>query len=159
MTLLSKDVAKSHQNIVGDDEDADIEIKLEAAEQAATAYLNRNVYGSQADLDAAIEGAPAACSAARQAHEAALAAAMAIENAADRAAALMGAHERFDATSIDNIRIYRGMVITSAIKAAILLIFGQLYENREDVIVGLSAVELPGGAKSLLRPLRIGVGL
>lgn len=159
MTLLSKEVAKSHQNIVGDDEDADIEIKLEAAEQAAAAYLNRNVYATQADLDAAISAAPAACAAARQAHEAAVSAAMAIENSTDRAATLLGAHTRFDAASIDNIRIYRGIVITSAIKAAILLIFGKLYENREDVVVGVTVSELPGGAKSLLRPLRIGVGL
>lgn len=159
MTLLSKDVAKSHQNIVGDDEDADIEIKLEAAEQTATSYLNRNVYASQGALDAAISGAPAAFAAARQAHEAAVAAAMAIEDACERAAALLGAHERFDSASIANIRIYRGIVLTSAIKAAILLIFGHLYENREDVVIGLAVAELPGGAKALLRPLRIGSGL
>lgn len=47
------------------------------------------------------------------------------------------------------------MVVNAAILAAILLTTGHLYANREDVVVGVSAVEIPGGAKSLLRPHRI----
>lgn len=41
------------------------------------------------------------------------------------------------------------------IKAAITLIIGHLYEHRENVIVGTSAVELPEGALALLWPHRI----
>lgn len=40
-------------------------------------------------------------------------------------------------------------------KAAILLTVGHLYANREDVIVGKGAVELPRGAKSFLDQIRI----
>lgn len=43
------------------------------------------------------------------------------------------------------------ILINPAIRAGVLLIFGHLYAHRETVIVGVSAVELPMGAKSLLR--------
>jgi uncharacterized phiE125 gp8 family phage protein len=49
--------------------------------------------------------------------------------------------------------------IPGAIKAAILLQLGRLYENREDVIVGTSAVKLPiGAAEWLLRQYRVALG-
>lgn len=51
------------------------------------------------------------------------------------------------------------MVVTDAIRAAILLTAGHLYANREDVVVGVSAAQLPSGAKSLLYPKRISPGL
>ena len=47
------------------------------------------------------------------------------------------------------------MIVNDAINAAILLIVGHLYANREDVIVGVAAYQLPGGAKSILNPYRI----
>ncbi|WP_312417760.1 head-tail connector protein [Comamonas sp.] len=51
------------------------------------------------------------------------------------------------------------MVVNYAIKAAMLLILGHLYSNREDVVAGASVVQLPGGARSLLRPHRITHGV
>lgn len=42
------------------------------------------------------------------------------------------------------------IVINDAIKAAMLLILGHLYANREDVVVGVSANALPMGSRSLL---------
>ncbi|MYM31489.1 phage gp6-like head-tail connector protein [Duganella sp. CY15W] len=159
MSLISMDVAKSHLRVVGSDEDADIELKLQAAEQAASAYLNRNLYVDQAALNAALESAPGAFAAACEAHRTAIDAANALSDDAQRGMALLGAHERFDAANLASILIYRGMVANSAIKAAILLTLGHLYENREDAVVGLVITELPAGARSLLRPYRIGVGL
>jgi uncharacterized phiE125 gp8 family phage protein len=41
------------------------------------------------------------------------------------------------------------------IKAAILLTVGHLYANREAVVVGTIASELPMGVRSLLSPLRV----
>lgn len=41
------------------------------------------------------------------------------------------------------------------IKSAILLMVGHLYEHREDVIIGVSAVPVPRGANDLLWPRRI----
>ena len=44
------------------------------------------------------------------------------------------------------------------IKAAILLIFGHLFENHEDVVMG-SAQAIPMGSQYLLQPLRVGMGV
>ena len=52
-----------------------------------------------------------------------------------------------------------GIVINPAIQAALLLICGHLYANREDVVVGVSATQLPNGAQYLLQPYRIGMGV
>lgn len=51
------------------------------------------------------------------------------------------------------------MIVNDAINAAVLLITGHLYANREDVIVGAAAYQLPGGAKSILNPYRINPGV
>lgn len=51
------------------------------------------------------------------------------------------------------------MVIQDDIVAAILLILGMLYENREDTVIGETVVGLPNGARALLWPHRIGLGV
>lgn len=52
------------------------------------------------------------------------------------------------------------IVSNSAIVAAILLIIGHLFQNREEVVVGGgSPVQLPMGAHSLLWPHRCGIGV
>jgi uncharacterized phiE125 gp8 family phage protein len=45
--------------------------------------------------------------------------------------------------------------VPASIRAAILLIIGHLYQNRENVVVGRTPVELPQGAESLLNAYRI----
>lgn len=50
------------------------------------------------------------------------------------------------------------MVVNAAIQAAILLILGHLYANREEVITGTIATEIPRGSRSLLWPHRINPG-
>jgi uncharacterized phiE125 gp8 family phage protein len=45
--------------------------------------------------------------------------------------------------------------VPAPIKAAIKLITGSLYQNREHVIVGQTAIEMPWAAEALLRPYRI----
>jgi len=49
--------------------------------------------------------------------------------------------------------------VPGPIKAAILLRLGQLYEHREDVIVGTTALALPNGAEFLLRQYRVALGM
>lgn len=51
------------------------------------------------------------------------------------------------------------MVATYAIKAAILLICGHLFANREDVVTGLQSHAMPNGSRDLLRPHRRSQGL
>lgn len=45
--------------------------------------------------------------------------------------------------------------VPSSIKAALLLIIGHLYENREDVVVGRQVNQLPSGSRYLLDPYRL----
>ena len=52
-----------------------------------------------------------------------------------------------------------GIVINAAITAAMLLIAGHLYANREDVVSGVSVAQLPSGAQHLLQPYRVGRGV
>lgn len=51
------------------------------------------------------------------------------------------------------------MVSNKQIQAACLLILGHLYANREDVVTGTIATELPKGSVALLTPHRIGWGV
>ena len=51
------------------------------------------------------------------------------------------------------------MVVNDAIRAAILLLVGHLYRNREDVITGTIATKMPMGVHALLWPHRIGLGV
>jgi hypothetical protein len=51
------------------------------------------------------------------------------------------------------------IVVTKAITAACLLILGNLYANREDVVVGATVSDLPQGSRSLLSPYRVGLGV
>ena len=52
-----------------------------------------------------------------------------------------------------------GIAINPAIQAALLLIVGHLYANREDVLAGVSVAQLPNGSQSLLQPYRSGMGV
>lgn len=51
------------------------------------------------------------------------------------------------------------MVATYAIKAAILLMCGHLYANREDVVAGMQSFAMPHGSRDLLRPHRRSQGI
>ena len=51
------------------------------------------------------------------------------------------------------------MIATYAVKAAILLICGHLFSNREDVVTGLQSYAMPMGSRDLLRPHRKVQGL
>lgn len=46
------------------------------------------------------------------------------------------------------------IVCTDMVRAGILFILGDLYTNREDVVTGTIATQLPTGARSCLRLLR-----
>ena len=46
------------------------------------------------------------------------------------------------------------MVATYSVKAAMLLICGHLFANREDVVVGAQSFAMPNGSRDLLRPHR-----
>ena len=109
LALVTLAQAKDHLRVSSPDEDADISLKLSAATEQAVIYLDRAVYATDADLQAA----------------------MAAGTAGDMP-----------------------MVCSDMVRAGILLILGDLYANREDVITGTIATQLPTGAAACLRPLR-----
>ena len=53
MNLVTLEQAKAHLRVDGKDDDADIQLKLNAATEMAVTFIDRAVYASQADLDAA----------------------------------------------------------------------------------------------------------
>jgi len=106
--IVGLEQAKQHLRVVGDDEDADIQLKLNAATAMALAFLDRAVYASRSELEAA-------------------------SAAGDPGPA--------------------PMVADDAVRAGILLILGDLYANREEVVAGI-VTRLPTGWRACLLPLR-----
>ena len=64
-----------------------------------------------------------------------------------------------DAAVLAGIAGNAPLVVNALIQAAILLILGHLYANREDVIVGASVSEVPHGSYALLMPYRAQMGV
>lgn len=66
-----------------------------------------------------------------------------------------GSYHREDAVSVTYVAGYGNAdAVPAPIKAAILLIVGHLYENREASTVGVSAELLPMAVDALLAPYR-----
>lgn len=70
-----------------------------------------------------------------------------------------GSQDDMDEAILDGTAGESPIVADSLIRAAVLLIVGHLYANREDVVVGSSASELPMGSRYLLQPYRKGMGV
>lgn len=154
MSLISLYIAKQHLRVDHDDEDMMIQAYLNAAEQTAIQYLNRNVYADSAALAAAIAAAPATLTAATATYDAAVAGAEAMENETESDIALEAAELAYAKAQNEARATHNGIVTTAAIEAAIMLHTGQLYDNRESVTrVNLSVV--PMGWDVLLQPYRV----
>lgn len=52
--LISLDQAREHLRAQGGDDDADLTLKINAAQLLAQEYLNRKLFATQAELDAAV---------------------------------------------------------------------------------------------------------
>lgn len=154
MALLTIEQARAQCRVIGTDDDAELMDFAASAEDAAMTYLNRAVFAGQPALDTALDAAPGVMAAARATYDAAVIAADALADEYERAAALTVATAKLSAATVQFTRTVDGIIASPSILAAIRLTLGHLYENREDVVVGTSAVELPNGAASLLRPRR-----
>ncbi|MNL02961.1 hypothetical protein D3C87_1234830 [compost metagenome] len=153
MPLLTPDECIAHCN--ADPADAPLlERLLAAAESAVAGYLNRAIFLTRAELVAAQDALPQAAGDAQEAYEAAVAAAENFGNLAARQMAISLAMERMQEAKVGFQRLLLGMVATPRIEAAVRLTLGNLYANREEVVVGASAVRLPQGVPELLRPDR-----
>ena len=141
-------LTQAQQHLRSDSDEADLLLKIAAAERAAIEYLQCNVYADQPALDAAIAAVPATLSAVKAAYTVADAAADALTDydmALDGKAHAMSLYMRavYSAT-----RTRQGVVINELILAAMLLILGRLFEVRED------DAEVPRAAQDLLAPFR-----
>ncbi|MFJ3121046.1 head-tail connector protein [Pseudomonas protegens] len=158
MSVIAIDVAMHH--LLAEPEDQVlVQAQLEAAEGAAMNFLNRRFYPDQVELDQARAGVPAAMRAAKEVNAAAVAAAEAEQDHALRCR-LLGHARQALADAYDQCdSIAYGMVLNPAIQAACLLKLGHLFANREDVVTGTIATELPVASQHLLMPYRIRMGV
>lgn len=158
MSVIAIDLAMHH--LLAEPEDqALVQAQLDAAEEAAIQFLNRRIYLDQVALDEARAGVSAALQLAKEANTAAIAAAEAEQDQTLRCRlldharqALADAYDKADAVAY-------GMVLNPAIQAACLLKLGHLFANREEVVTGSTAVELPLASQHLLMPFRIRMGV
>lgn len=135
MSITPLEVAMHHLR-ADDDDEADVQRKLDAAEEIAAQYMGRTIY---ADAEALSVG---------------------IEQAGEQINTMLsvgGGHIDLDNSHAyhDALMQKRGVVMNPAIEAGVLLILGTLYAHREDVTVGFSATELPIAATHRLQPYRI----
>lgn len=157
--LISLDIAKAHLRIDDSAQDVILALYIGAAEQSAADYLNRRLYADQIALDADVAAAPGALTAATATYTTAIAAAALIVNAVEQAVAIASAGQAYTAAQTLARETKAGMVVNDAIKAAVLLTLGDLFNSREDAVIGVSVAALPIGARALMQPHRCGLGI
>lgn len=155
MSFVTTSEAKLHLRVDSADEDALIGVYITAAEQMAIALLDRGVYADGTALGVAKAAAPGELDTAIAAYESAIAAAELLDDPDAQAAAVQTAGNDLLRAKVAHRQAMDGMVVNEAIKAAVLLIVGSLYTQREDVVVGVSVEQLPNGAEWLLAPYRV----
>ena len=155
MSFVTTSEAKLHLRVDSADEDALIGVYITAAEQMAIALLDRGVYADGTALGVAKAAAPGELDTAIAAYESAIAAAEALADETAIAAAIQTAGNGLLRAKVAHRHAMDGMVVNEAIKAAVLLIVGSLYAQREDVVVGVSVAQLPNGAEWLLAPYKV----
>jgi hypothetical protein len=155
MIFVTTSEAKLHLRVDSADEDALIGVYITAAEQMAVALLDRGVYADGTALGVAKAAAPGELDTAIAACVSAIAAAEALADETAIAAAIQTAGNDLLRAQVAHRQAMDGMVVNEAIKAAVLLIVGSLYAQREDVVVGMSVEQLPNGAEWLLAPYRV----
>lgn len=155
MSFVTLAEAKSHLRVYGNDDDALIGIYIAAAEKSAVAIVDRGVYADDAAKNAAISAAPAALSAATAAYTAAITAAHEMADACEQESAITAANTKYIRAQVAFRQVMDGIVADDIIKSAVLLIVGNLYENREDVVEGHILFKLQNGAEWLLAPYKV----
>ncbi|RML36142.1 head-tail connector protein [Pseudomonas syringae] len=158
MSVIDIELAMKH--LLAEPEDRDlVQSKLDGAEETAQQFLQRRFFPSQADVDLAKADIIQRTRAARAAYRVALELADAPENSDIRCRLRERARktlsETFEQIDMDDF----GIVINSAIESACLLKLGHLFANREEVVTGTIATELPFASQALLMPYRARMGV
>lgn len=158
MSVIAIDIAMHHLRAELEDQVL-VQAQLNAAEEAAMQFLNRRVYLDQLALDEARAGISAVLQQAKEANAAAVASAEAEQDHTLRCRLLNHARQAM-ADAYDKVdAIAYGMVLNPSIQAACLLKLGHLFANREEVVTGTIASELPLASQHLLMPYRIRLGV
>jgi hypothetical protein len=134
-------------------EDDLIELWLTVAEQQCVAFLGRNVYADEDALIAAQIAAPGYLEAARIAYESALLAAADVANEDERRVKEHAAHAAYVDAQNDYMAAMQGMVVNESVRAAVLLLMAQLFEQRTP------QARMPSSQQALLWPYRVGLGV
>lgn len=158
MPVINIETAKTHLR-VDDDTGDDVLLKLESAIDSAEQYLNRKVFESLEALQTERNKVADLIVSAQAGYNQSIASANLISDWEYRNI-LKDTAKNNKKTAMRNIRmIESGIVINPSIEIGILMILGHLYANREDVVVGLGAAEIPKSSKAFLDPYRIDLGV
>ncbi|MBH3417556.1 MULTISPECIES: head-tail connector protein [Pseudomonas putida group] len=158
MSVIAIEVAMHHLQAEPEDQVL-VQAQLDAAEGTAMQFLNRRFYLDQVALDEARAGVQAAMQQAKEANAEAVAAAEAEQDHTLRCRLLEHARQALADAYDQADAIAYGMVLNPAIQAACLLKLGHLFANREEVVTGATATELPLASQHLLMPYRIRMGV
>ena len=156
--LITMTSARAHLRLEDDYPPEQLQVYISAACQAAAHFLNRRIYATTDEQSAAIAGVPAALVLAVTARDTALTAADLVTDAESRCAARDDAETTLRAARAAAVEIRRSIVADDTVRAAVQLILGHLYQNRQDATTA-AVTELPMGSRALLQPLRIGLGV
>ena len=155
MAFLTLEDCKAQCRVLDDADDALLSALRDAAEDAVIAQLNRDVFPDAQALASAQAALPDTLGAAEAAYQAALAAAAAMDDRTKAGFLVDSAHSQRRMAGLKAARIREGIVINASLLAAMRLMLGHLYANREAVVTGVATTELPMGVDALVRPYRL----
>lgn len=158
MSIITLSTARAHLRLEDDYPAEQLQGKLNAAEDHAAQFLNRRLFADDSALDEAVTAVPTELVAARAAYDSAMEAADSIEDAELQALARGRAEITYTRAKALAQETYHGLVMNASVEAAVLLILGHLYANRQDVVLG-AVNALPHGSIQLLVPYRVGMGV
>ena len=148
MSVVTLAEAKLHVRASGSDEDTSIQAKLNAAEIHACKWMGRLIYPDAGALSTARAAVPAQIAAAAAAYEAAVEAADALTTEVEIEVALNAAEMDYQSAQTTARMTHAGMVIDDLVRSAVLLIFGELFAERE-------TPKYPQAAYDLLQPHKL----
>lgn len=152
MSVINIDQAIKHLRAEPEDIE-DVQGKLDAAEDKAKSYLQRNFYADKEALENAQKEIINLLNSAMKKRDQALLEANNIANEVDSSLLRSIAEKNYDDSRMEIEAIGRGIVINDSIRMACLLALGYFYENRQD------NDELPEASINLLTPFRIKWGV
>ena len=157
MPVINIEKAMVHLR-VDEDTGGDVLAKLNSAEDKAAQYLNRFFYATSAAWTEAISLTLDQLNYELVKYKESCDAANLVADPVSRNM-LLSAAENLKKEAQRNTKMsMQGIVINPSIEAAVLLILGSLYENREDE-TSTTVNELPKGALWLLDPYRLDLGV